>query len=198
MTSNVNNLSSMTDYYNNVDEKIIFAKQFLSRHNELRRLHGASNLVLSSELITMAREWANKLAEKGHVAFSEISGIGENITVFPAEMSANEIVDHWYNENRKYEFETPGWQAAGANYFTQIVWKSTKEIGVGRAEVNMSFVENQLQNNRIIENHNTNDLLKKNKVVVAFYRPAGNSNRSNQFAINVSPITEIINETLNK
>lgn len=42
-------------------------------------------------------------------------------------MKAQEIVDYWYNEHKKYEFETPGWQT-GTNYFTQIIWRSTKEV----------------------------------------------------------------------
>lgn len=42
-------------------------------------------------------------------------------------MKSQEIVDYWYNEHKKYEFETPGWQT-GTNYFTQIIWRSTKEV----------------------------------------------------------------------
>ncbi|KAL7074725.1 hypothetical protein ACQ4LE_005930 [Meloidogyne hapla] len=196
MTDIENNLHITTASFSNVDEEIVFAEQFLNRHNELRKLHGASDLVLSSELISMACEWANKLAEKGHVAFAEISGVGENITLFPEDISAKEIVDHWYDENRKYEYETPGWQAAGANYFTQIVWKSTKEIGVSRVKVHFSFVENQITQQQNTNKEDNSDITKTNKsvIVVAFYRPAGNSNRSGQFALNVSkPLTEIVN-----
>uniref|UniRef100_A0A915P0E6 SCP domain-containing protein n=2 Tax=Meloidogyne TaxID=189290 RepID=A0A915P0E6_9BILA len=178
-----NNLPLTIDSVSNIDEDTIFAEHFLNRHNELRKLHGAQELVLSSELITMACKWANKLSEKGHVAFAEISGVGENITVFPEDISAKEIVDYWYDENRKYEYETPGWQA-GANYFTQIVWKSTREIGVSRVKLQLSFVENQQNTNK----EDNSEIIKRNKsvIVVAFYRPAGNSNRSGQFALNVS------------
>ncbi|CAK5036934.1 unnamed protein product [Meloidogyne enterolobii] len=184
-----NNLPLTIDSVNNISEDTIFAEHFLNRHNELRKLHGAPELVLSSELITMACKWANKLSEKRHVAFAEISGVGENITVFPEDISAKEIVDYWYDENRKYEYETPGWQA-GANYFTQIVWKSTKEIGVSRVKLQLSFVENQQNTNK----EDNSEILKRNSksvIVVAFYRPAGNSNRSGQFALNVSkPLIE--------
>nr|CAD2144944.1 unnamed protein product [Meloidogyne enterolobii] len=183
-----NNLPLTIDSVNNISEDTIFAEHFLNRHNELRKLHGAPELVLSSELITMACKWANKLSEKGHVAFAEISGVGENITVFPEDISAKEIVDYWYDENRKYEYETPGWQA-GANYFTQIVWKSTREIGVSRVKLQLSFVENQQNTNK----EDNSEIIKRNKsvIVVAFYRPAGNSNRSGQFALNVSkPLIE--------
>jgi hypothetical protein len=44
-------------------------------------------------------------------------------------MSPKDIVDYWYNEHRKYEYETPGWQP-GTNYFTQIIWRSTKEVSL--------------------------------------------------------------------
>ncbi|CAK5078893.1 unnamed protein product [Meloidogyne enterolobii] len=181
-----NNLPLTIDSVNNISEDTIFAEHFLNRHNGLRKLHGAPELVLSSELITMACKWANKLSEKGHVAFAEIR-VGENITVFPEDISAKEIVDYWYDENRKYEYETPGWQA-GANYFTQIVWKSTKEIGVSRVKLQLSLVENQQNTNK-----DNSEIIKRNKsvIVVAFYRPAGNSNRSGQFALNVSkPLIE--------
>lgn len=55
------------------------------------------------------------------------SGIGENITFFPVNISGEKVVEHWYSEHVKYEYETPGWQA-GTNYFTQIIWKATEEV----------------------------------------------------------------------
>lgn len=59
---------------------------------------------------------------------SKTLGVGENITFFPPSMSATEVVDYWYSEHTKYEYETPGWQA-GTNYFTQLIWKSTRQVG---------------------------------------------------------------------
>lgn len=42
-------------------------------------------------------------------------------------IDAEQIVEHWYGEHSKYEYETPGWQM-GTNYFTQIIWKATEEV----------------------------------------------------------------------
>ncbi|KAH7731974.1 Protein F09B9.5, partial [Aphelenchoides avenae] len=72
---------------------------------------------------------ADKLANRRHISFCELAGVGENITFFPPDMSATEVVDYWYSEHNKYEYETPGWQA-GTNYFTQLIWKSTREVVV--------------------------------------------------------------------
>lgn len=58
---------------------------------------------------------------------SIFSGIGENITFFPIWIDGEKVVEHWYSENMKYEYDTPGWQA-GTNYFTQVVWKTTEEV----------------------------------------------------------------------
>uniref|UniRef100_A0AC34GT91 SCP domain-containing protein n=1 Tax=Panagrolaimus sp. ES5 TaxID=591445 RepID=A0AC34GT91_9BILA len=149
------------------DDHILFITQFIKIQNEYREKHGAPELELSEELTEQAQKWAEKLAIRQHVAYCELPGIGENITFFPANMSPKDIVDYWYNEHRKYEYETPGWQP-GTNYFTQIIWRSTKEV--------MSSKHSQ-QNN-----HNPSN---EKQIIVAFYRPAGNNNRAGQFAANV-------------
>ena len=74
------------------------------------------------------------------------------------------------------------------------------KIGVSRAKVNLSFIENQLKHNATTEENDQKNTDPNKKiastVVVAFYRPAGNSNRSGQFALNVAkPLIEIMNGT---
>uniref|UniRef100_A0A914H402 SCP domain-containing protein n=1 Tax=Globodera rostochiensis TaxID=31243 RepID=A0A914H402_GLORO len=165
----------------NMQTEAQFVRQFVERHNELRELHGSPKLTVSEELCAMAKEWASKIAWQGHVSFAEMSGVGENVTVFPEGKCAREMVDYWYEENRKYEYDSPGWQE-GTNYFSQIIWRSTKEIGVSRSTMR-SFPQ-PTEREKKIANGNLNAV--KNVVVVAFYRPAGNSNRSGQFVLNVS------------
>jgi glioma pathogenesis-related protein 2 len=46
---------------------------------------------------------------------------------------AQEVVDHWYSEHSKYNFESEPHDVQGIGNFTQVVWKGTKEIGVGKA-----------------------------------------------------------------
>lgn len=54
-------------------------------------------------------------------------------------LTAEEIVEYWYDEHRKYEYETPGWQA-GTNYFTQIIWYSTQEVSFKKTLFNFNLM----------------------------------------------------------
>ncbi|KAK0396878.1 hypothetical protein QR680_001896 [Steinernema hermaphroditum] len=170
-----------------------FVENFISAHNTYRRQHGAPDLQLDGELCELAQQWAEKLARKRHLSYCEIPGIGENITFFPLDIPPEKAVQHWYGEHEKYEYETPGWQA-GTNYFTQIVWKATKEIGVGSARVPDDDMENDANENctkRVRKSKRDDSSLKNHQVIVAFYRPAGNNNRSGQFLANVTKPKEL-------
>ncbi|PAV56589.1 hypothetical protein WR25_21494 [Diploscapter pachys] len=171
-----------------------FIRQILEAHNRRRKAHESPELHYSEELEMLAQEWAERCAKHAHIMFSEISGIGENITFFPKTIDPESIVEHWYSEHVKYEFETPGWQP-NTNYFTQVIWKATEEVGIGRAWVEEETEENHnFDKNHLHFNHphhkNGHRITGKiadegDQVVVAFYRPAGNSNRAGQFAVNV-------------
>jgi hypothetical protein len=89
--------------------------------------HGVPELQLSTDLCDLAQQWAQRLSKRRHLAYCEMQGIGECITFFPVDMSAHEMLDYWYKESRRYEYQTPGWQV-GTNYFTQIIWRCTKEV----------------------------------------------------------------------
>ncbi|VDN01979.1 unnamed protein product [Thelazia callipaeda] len=158
--------------------------------------HGAPPLTLNEELCGHAQLWANKLAEKGHIAFCEQQGIGENITFFPLDISAEKVVEHWYSEHVKYKYETPGWQL-GTNYFTQIVWKASKEVEMKKYPCLQNAIVNQIGIGRSIvwneASQNMDDSVKgkREQVIVAFYSPAGNNNRFGQFASNVQKPSNI-------
>lgn len=67
----------------------------------------------------------------------------------------------WYNEIEKYDFNRPGFSGE-TGHFTQVVWKDSKQLGVGYATANNGFA-----------------------VCVANYFPAGNF--EGQFPENVLP-----------
>lgn len=68
----------------------------------------------------------------------------------------------WARERDQYDYEKCGWQRKAHN-FTQMVWKGSTELGVGKSTTKDS----------------------KSIVVVAFYKPAGNSNKEGDFSKNV-------------
>lgn len=73
-------------------------------------------------------------------------------------------VESWYNEVSLYDFKRPGFTFA-TGHFTQIVWKSTMNIGCG-----LSLMEKTCS-----------------AIVSCAYTPAGNINTMQHFAANVLP-----------
>ncbi|CAG2100283.1 unnamed protein product [Medioppia subpectinata] len=126
-------------------------------HNFFRAKHGSPPLSVSYRLVNMAQEWANYLAHTDSYKYRNSEGIGENLmckwTCHPDfDPPGEEIVRFWYSEMESYNFNIdPAIMHTLANHFTQIVWKSTVEFGIGKA-------------------HTRGGKL----IVVANYRPSGN------------------------
>lgn len=78
------------------------------------------------------------------------------------DSAGEEATTMWYDEYKNYNFRRGGWQG-GTGHFTQIVWKDSKELGMGRAKTGDGSLT----------------------FVVGRYRPAGNV--INYMAENVFP-----------
>jgi len=144
-----------------------FKKETFNAHNNYRTMHGCPPLLMCEELSSIAQGWAEKLSEKGFLQYSENPGLGENISLVDLEQptrKGEQIVKEWYKEINNYNYNKPGWKR-GAYRFSQLLWKSTTEIGVGVAKIpgqNKAYV-------------------------VVNYRPAGNNNMPGEFERNVLP-----------
>jgi uncharacterized protein YkwD len=102
------------------------SSEVLSKHNSLRAKHGVPALSWSGNLAGMAQDWANKCV------FEHSSNGGENLAQgdgFPP----SQFVQDWYDEIGQYDFNNPGF-SSGTGHFTQVVWKSTKQVGCGLAQ----------------------------------------------------------------
>lgn len=115
-----------------------FENEALDIHNEYRRDHGAPPLVLSKDLCKISQKWAEELARKDAMAYSLNSDYGESIycgwSPDPStRITARDCVDKWYSEINDFSFgQEPEILTCG--HFTQIVWKDTKELGIGSAK----------------------------------------------------------------
>ncbi|MED6269469.1 hypothetical protein CHARACLAT_033424 [Characodon lateralis] len=142
-----------------------FQKEFLESHNSYRALHHAPPLTFNSKLTTAAQKWADECLKKMCMGHSD-SEDGENVYYMqsqtPIKLTGKEAVDTWYSEIKDYLFNKPGSQPK-TGHFTQVVWKDTKELGVGLAT----------DGNTVI--------------VVGQYRPPGNYTNKGQFENNVLP-----------
>ncbi|XP_016095554.1 Golgi-associated plant pathogenesis-related protein 1-like [Sinocyclocheilus grahami] len=145
-----------------------FKQEFLEAHNQYRKQHQAPELTYSDELCSAAHKWADHMLSNKALAHSDTDN-GENV-FYSYNSDKNtptgkEAVDSWYSEIKDYSFNTPGNQPK-TGHFTQVVWKSSTELGVGLAtDGNTVFVVGQ-------------------------YKPAGNITNAGYYEQNVLPKTE--------
>ncbi|KAI6189846.1 Golgi-associated plant pathogenesis-related protein 1 [Aphelenchoides bicaudatus] len=144
-----------------------FQRQCLEAHNVVREKYGVPALIWSQELADLAKSWATNLAERGRVLYPELPGIGENIHLVIEGhedhlLTGSEIVALWAAEADNFDFAHPRWNIRAKN-FTQMIWRSSIELGVARF---WNTTKNCLS-------------------IVAFYRPSGNSNNRGEFAQNL-------------
>ena len=131
-----------------------FGKEALEAHNKFRAAHQAPALTWSSALARDAEAWAKKIAREGRLRHDDTSD-GENVfMVFGREIDGSDPVNSWYSEVKDYDFSKSGWQT-NTGHFTQVVWKDSKELGIGKAKSADGKV-----------------------FVVGRYRPAGNNLRA--------------------
>ncbi|VDK71931.1 unnamed protein product [Litomosoides sigmodontis] len=113
----------------------------VTRHNDCRSRHGVGSLTANSELERIAEVWAQRLASKADCLIHDPSKrFGENLFYFATDFLPDEetmalmTVQTFYLESYGYNYKTHhhlDYHRTG--HFTQLVWKSTTQIGVGVA-----------------------------------------------------------------
>lgn len=144
-----------------------FKTFFLNYHNNVRRNHQADPLEEDASLSLYAQNHANFLAKMDQIFPSGRKSaekiLGENIAKVTG--TSNEAVEsvlkEWYEKKNVYDFQYPRYNAQASN-LTQMIWKETKQIGMG---VTLSD--------------------SGNAYVVVNYYPEGNTLQG--FALNVKP-----------
>ncbi|KAK3593730.1 hypothetical protein CHS0354_013628 [Potamilus streckersoni] len=135
-----------------------FIDDAVKSHNEYRKLHGVGPLKHAKDLSEFAQKWAEHLAVTDSFQHSDCTHkgerIGENIACkwssTGADYTGQQATDQWYSEISKHDF-TKEPRSSGTGHFTQVVWKESKEMGIGKAKTSGGKV-----------------------IVVGNYRPAGN------------------------
>ncbi|ELT97570.1 hypothetical protein CAPTEDRAFT_178888 [Capitella teleta] len=119
-----------------------FLDTCLKRHNEYRKRHQVPQMKLNTCMSAVAQKWAEHLAKTNTFAHSkdrEVDGkkMGENIamkyTSSGDDFTGEQVTDQWYSEVQKYNFNGTG-GGGGTGHFTQVVWKESVELGVGKAQ----------------------------------------------------------------
>jgi len=118
-----------------------FREDALKAHNDLRAQHKAPGLTLAEDLNQYAQRWAETLVATGRLEHSDCrhatGQLGENIAYAwssrpeGGDLTGGEATQQWYDEIKLHDFKKQ--HQKGTGHFTQVVWASTREMGVGKA-----------------------------------------------------------------
>lgn len=141
---------------------ITFARNGFNEHNNFRALHHVSPLKWSDKLAIRAQKLAYRMALHGSIQLPGVDLFGENRAKissvnFDCENAGEEATKIWYTQGSNYSYADPRLNS-NTDSFTQVVWKGTRNIGMGCAERKGTL------NNEIY--------------VVALYYPPGNIPRA--------------------
>jgi uncharacterized protein YkwD len=120
------------------ESDIEFEKEALKWHNIYRERHGVPPLKLNPKLLAFAREWAQKLANEDCMKHRPSNEYGENIFMKWSSdpsyvVSGKDPVESWYSEIKVHNFSREP-TSLDSGHFTQVVWKKSRELGMGRAK----------------------------------------------------------------
>jgi hypothetical protein len=124
----------------------LFVREMLAVHNALRLTLGVPPLVWSDRLAAVAQGWANTLLARNQFVHRPNLVLGENLFEIKgpdAHASPTQVVQDWAAESRIYNYGSntcgpAGKRAAaqngmqlslGCGHYTQLVWRTTKEVG---------------------------------------------------------------------
>ena len=111
-----------------------FQKEIVDRHNEYRKKHAASSLTVLKDLSTLCQHTVyncKKIGGLQHGGLTMDDGtiVGQNLYLTSGMTDGGSVVDNWYSEIRYYDYDNVDKGTIMAGHFTQVVWKSTKQIG---------------------------------------------------------------------
>jgi hypothetical protein len=123
-------------------------RDLVAGHNKAREEVGVPALSWSPSLATYAQAWADEIARTGKFEHRPRNGefanlsYGENLAVgFGPGYGIETAVEHWRAEEAEYVSGAPVPELPGdfavfkAGHYTQMVWRETRSIGVGKAVI---------------------------------------------------------------
>ncbi len=136
---------------NEIDELLDF-------HNKVRKEVGVDAVKWNPKVAQSAQQWADYLAETGKFEHrpADNSVYGSNLAAGTGSFTVLSLAGLWYGEKANYKLHAPiGNDLKLVGHYTQMIWKNTTEIGVGKATYKTGERKGQ-------------------SVIVAEYNPPGN------------------------
>ena len=125
--------------YKENSELFTYALSAIKRHNVLRACHNAEPLMFNCEIMKISQDYSEHLAKDvGSLVHSQTkfhgNYMGENLAYVGGsykQIPSGEVpTNMWYNEIKVYDFNNPSF-SQDTGHFTQVVWKASKEFGIG-------------------------------------------------------------------
>lgn len=106
-------------------------QQMLDAQNAVRARVGVPPLTWSAKLASPAQEWADLLVKEGSFRHRPDSPWGQNLyAVMGTEFLPQQIVNGWAAEAKDFDLATNKCKEDRmCGHYTQIVWRSTKQVG---------------------------------------------------------------------
>ncbi|KAF6201238.1 hypothetical protein GE061_005685 [Apolygus lucorum] len=127
----------------NTEEIRKFSEELLNTHNEYRAIHNVPPLKINHKLSTLAQEWVERLTQIGIAEGRPNNQFGENIYFSRWASDARSVCASWYKEGKHFKYgKEPEAVPVSSSNFTQMIWKSTTFIGIGKATswANVTYV----------------------------------------------------------
>lgn len=119
------------------------ALDVLNDHNRVRQEVGVQPLIWNSQLAAYAQQWADHLANNNNCKMKHRTNAGEAGKAYGENLfwgssstyyKPLDASTSWYSEKSLFKYQAlsnNNWFKAG--HYTQMVWRDTKEMGVGVA-----------------------------------------------------------------
>lgn len=110
-----------------------FRNSILHSHNRYRKRHGSGPLRWNSKLASAAQNAAQEAANTNTLRSVESNDMGQNMAAMTGgELSGEKVSTMWYDEEKSYDYNAAKF-SSNTGSFTQLVWKGSSDLGVGRA-----------------------------------------------------------------
>lgn len=185
--------------YKNINIDNIFAENALKANNKFRTSHGVNILELDNYLnkraFILAQEFLTKRKfENENLLYKNGDDLGMNVKLSNNKLEAEELMENWYEENKKYNYEAP--KELECNNFTQMIWKDSIKLGIGYYHLNENdrkITAKKIDN--IKEDKEDKNLIEFEFCYIALYYPAGN--KPEEYEFNVKKLKNSIQSEAN-
>ena len=100
--------------------------------NEVRNMHQVDGLSPNKEIDSIAQSFANTLPGQGTLNYSNNTykneELGEILFYYSSDCDAETVIDTWNEDEKNFKYNSKN---PSASSFAQLVWKSSKYIGIG-------------------------------------------------------------------